>query len=234
MTAKVTYEELDDGVALIRMDDGKVNALGVGLIGEIDAALDRAEAAGRAVVLVGRAGKFSAGFDMKAMTGGVESATEMLVAGAKLLARIYGFPRPVVAACSGHAIAAGALLLLAADTRIGTGGPFKLGLNEVAIGLRLPYFGLELARDRLAKQHLQTAVLQAALVGPEDAVRMGYLDRVVDAEQLEAEAIATAAGLAALPPKAYAATKLRLRQSTIGLMTETLDADMDDIGNAFG
>ena len=230
----VTYTEHDGGVALLAMDDGKVNAVGLPLIAALNEALDRAEADGRAVVLVGRPGKFSAGFDMKTMTGGLDGARELLVAGANLLMRLYGFPRPVVMGCTGHALAAGALLLLSADTRIGAAGPYKIGLNEVSIGLRLPWFGMELARDRISRRHLTAAVVQASITDPERATDVGFLDRVVPDEQVQAEALAAATALAALPAKAYAGTKLRLRERTIAYVRETLDADMDDIAQAFG
>lgn len=234
MTDSVAYEEIEDGVAVVRIDDGKVNALSVALIDGLTGALDRAESDGRAVVLLGRPGKFSAGFDMKAMTGGLDGARELLVGGAELLMRLYGFPRPVVVGCTGHAIAAGALLLLSADHRIGAAGPFKVGLNETAIALRLPFFGLELARERIPKHHLTPAVLMATLYGPEDAIPIGYLDRVVAPDKVESESVAAATAMAALPPKAFAGTKARMRGPTLQLIRETLDADMDDLAGAFG
>jgi enoyl-CoA hydratase len=230
----VTYEAQPDGVALITMDDGKVNAVGLPLLAAVDDALDRAEAEGRAIVLMGRPRTFSAGFDMATMTGGLEGARELLVAGAHLLMRLYGFPRPVVAACTGHALAAGALLLLACDTRVGARGPFKIGLNEVAIGLRLPWFGIELARDRISKRHLTQVVGQASVKDPDGALAVGFLDSLSAPEDVRGDALAAATALAALPPKAYAGTKERLRGATLRAVLDTLDADMADIGQAFG
>jgi len=234
MTDKVTYQEAEGGVAVLRIDDGKVNALSLDLIGELKGALDRAEDDGRAVVLLGRSGKFSAGFDMKAMNGGLDGARELLLGGAELLMRLYGFPRPVVVGCTGHAIAAGALILLSADYRVGAAGPFKVGLNETAIALRLPFFGLEIARERIPKNYLTPAVLMATLYGPEDAVPVGYLDTVVAQEEVESSALVAAAAMAALPPKAFAGTKKRMREPTLQLIRETLVSDMNDLAGAFG
>ncbi|MEO8602403.1 MAG: crotonase/enoyl-CoA hydratase family protein, partial [bacterium] len=145
MTELVRYERRDS-LALITLDDGKANALSPAVVAAANAAFDRAEAeAVSAVVLSGRAGRFSAGFDLSVMTAGLEALFSLVKSGAELALRLYLFPRPVVIACTGHALAAGAVLLCAADRRIGTAGEFKIGLNEVAIQLPLPVFALELA-----------------------------------------------------------------------------------------
>ena len=114
-------------------------------------------------------------------------------------------------ACSGHALAMGAVLLLGSDYRIGVAGDFKIGLNEVAIRMTLPHFAVEIARDRLSKRHLQRAVIQAEIYTPEGAVDAGYLDRIVPAEHLAEEAMAEAERLAALPRRAFSETKQRIR-----------------------
>ena len=127
MSADEVSYELDGSVAVIRIDDGKANAISHDLVDELHAALDRAEAEARAVVLVGREGRFSAGFHLPTMTAGTEEMQGLVTAGAELLLRLYLLPRPLVVACTGHALAAGALLLLAADVRIGAAGEFKIG-----------------------------------------------------------------------------------------------------------
>ena len=148
MTQPTTYE-LDSGVATIRLDDGKVNALSIAMLEALHADLDRAEKDGAVVVLTGREGYFSAGFDLNVFQNEPERIVEMLTLGATLCERVLAFPRPVLTAVSGHAIAAGSFLPLCADLRIGLDGPFKLGLNEVKIGLTVPLFVVELARHRL-------------------------------------------------------------------------------------
>jgi enoyl-CoA hydratase len=150
MAEELVRYALHDRVAVLNIDDGKANALSPTLIAALHAGLDRAEREAGAVMLVGRPGRFSAGFDLSIMTSGLEGLRGLVKAGAELLLRTYLYPRPVVTACTGHALAAGALVLLASDLRVGARGQFKIGLNEVAIQLTLPVFGMEQARDRLA------------------------------------------------------------------------------------
>jgi enoyl-CoA hydratase len=205
MTDRITYA-LSDGVARITIDDGKVNALSPELIGEIGAALARADADGAVVVLTGRERTFSAGFDLRS-----EDWATMIGAGARLAERLLSFPRPVVVACNGNAIAMGALLLLAADHRVGVSGDVRIGLNEVAIGLTLPWFGIELARHRLTPPAFDRCTATGVLLGPQEARDAGFLDVLVDPEQLEGAADDAARALAGVDAAAHAATKLRVR-----------------------
>ena len=218
--------ELNDGVLTISMDDGKANALGHDMLGALEEAFTQAQSDASAVVLVGRPGKFSAGFDLKVMLQSAEAAQGLLRPGATFLARLLEFPKPVVAACTGHAIAAGGMLLLASDIRIGMPGAFKIGLNEVANGMELPVFGMDLARFRVSTHHLNVATLQAHMYDPTTAVESGFLDRVTDADALLAEAQSEAARLGALPAHAYAGTKRRLRGEVAQHMRDTLEDDL--------
>ena len=226
---EITSYELRDGVALITMDDGKANALSHAMLAELNAALDRAENEASAVVLRGRPGKFCAGFDLRTMMAGIDSARELLRVGADLYLRLYSFPLPVVAACNGHAMAGGALLLLVSDTRIGAEGDFKIGLNEVAISMTLPVLALELARDRIAKKHLTEAVVQARIYSPDGATEAGYLDSLSSVDALAGEAFEHAKALAKLPAQAYAQTKAKLRAATIRHIRTTFDDDMQSM-----
>jgi enoyl-CoA hydratase len=218
--------ELRGPVALLRLDDGKANAITLAVIEELHRALDRAKEEATAVVLAGRTGRFSAGFDLGTFAKGPAAAGELVKAGGRLALEIYGHPLPVVAACTGHAIAMGAILLLASDVRIGTTGGFQIGLNETAIGLTLPRFGIELARDRLSQRHLTSAVVLARMYDPESACHAGYLDRLAAPELVIEEAIEEATRLAALKRPAMGNTKRRLRAATIDLVASTLDADI--------
>jgi enoyl-CoA hydratase len=168
----------------------------------------------------------SGGFDLSVMMAGPDSARGLVTAGAELMLRIYTFPRPVVVACTGHALAAGAILLLSADVRIGARGDFKIGLNEVAIRLTLPLFALELARDRLSKRHFSAAVTQARIFDPDGAVDAGYLDAVAAPEQVLDTALERARLAAALPDPAFRETKMRERARTVQYIRETLTSDM--------
>jgi enoyl-CoA hydratase len=205
-----------DGIAVITMDDGKANALSLAMSQALGAGLDRAAQEARAVVIRGRSGVLSGGFDLKVIRGGdAAQRAAMTDAGMALLARLYLLPQPLIIACTGHAVAAGGLMLLTGDVRIGLRGAFRIGLNETAIGLSLPHLGIELARDRLRPTALTEAVLQAHLYGPDEATTIGYLDKAVDAEDFDAAIAEIARALAQYDPAAFAATKRRLRQPTL-------------------
>jgi enoyl-CoA hydratase len=221
-----TYE-LDGRIATITLDDGKVNAFGVAMLRAIHGALDEAERDEAVVVLRGREGYFSAGFDLKVFGGGdVAQVLEMLNLGATLAERLLAFKTPVVIASTGHTVAAGAFLLLAADCRVGTDGPFQIGLNEVKIGLTVPWFVIELARQRLHPAHFSRAVVCASMYGPREAVGAGFLDRVVSAEELREASLQEAARLAELNTAAHTATKLRARSATLAAMRSAIESEL--------
>jgi enoyl-CoA hydratase len=218
---------IEDGVCVIRLDDGKANVVSYDLIDGIGAALDRSLAEATAVCFIGREGRFSAGFDLSVMTQGADAARGLVGAGGRLFMRIFTHPQPTVAAVTGHALAAGALLALSCDTRIGADVPAKIGLNETAIGMGLPWYGIELGGARLSKRHLTRAVVQAEIYDPKGAIDAGYLDRVVAAADLEGEAIDEARRLGQLPGSAYGFTKRRQRQEIADRVLAGLDADME-------
>ena len=192
----VTVDVSDDGVAVIVIDDGKANALGFDLLAGFNDALDRAEQDDvTAVAVIGREGKFSAGFDLKVMTSGPDAARDMLGRGAELGLRLFMFPKPVVFGVTGHALAMGAILLCCADVRIGADGPYKIGLNEVAIGMPVPGFAVSLCQERLAIPSFTAAIQLAKIHTPQEALAAGFLDRIVDAAAVRGDAIATAAEL---------------------------------------
>lgn len=224
----VTTERRDQ-VLVVHLDDGKANALSFAMIEAIHSALDTAEGDDGigAVVLAGREGRFSAGFDLGVMLGGDTAAVVALVAdGGDLVRRIYASAVPVVAACTGHALAAGALLLLGCDVRIGADIDAKVGLNEVAIKMVLPAWAFTIALDRLSIRHRQRALVNARLTAPRDAVDVGYLDEVVPAGDLLDRAVAVATELATtLDPSAYVRTKRILRADTLVSMESQIAAD---------
>jgi enoyl-CoA hydratase len=216
--------ERDGGVAVISIDDGKANALSPDVLSAIAESFDKAEADGAtAVLLQGRPGRFSAGFDLSIMTSGVEPMRALVTQGAELLLRVFTYPAPVVAACTGHALAAGALVLLVSDVRIGAEGEFKIGLNEVAIGMGLPVFGVEFARYRMPASAFDSALL-GQVFAPADAVRAGYLDRT-SANVID-DAMAEAQRLSALRTGAVSHTKQLARKAIADHIEQTLDADM--------
>ena len=171
------------------------------------------------MVIAGRPGRFSGGFDLSVVRGGDAAAIgEMVDSGGALVAQAYGASVPVVAACTGHAVAAGALLLLGCDYRVGPDAEVKIGLNEVAIGLTLPEWALAIAAERLSRRHLQASVANAQLYNGAGAVAAGFLDAVVEPDAVLAAAMNHAAVLAELDPAAYAATVKALRGRTLARM----------------
>lgn len=216
MSAPVSYA-LDENIATLTMDDGKANALAPAMSEGLNAGLDRAAADGaHCIVVRGRPGVLCGGYDLKIIRGDDDALrARMRGLGTDVMLRLYMSPLPVVFGCAGHAVAAGAILLMAADYRIGVKGDFRIGLNETAIGLALPAVGLELARDRLAPGELQQAAIMAKLYDPESAVGAGYLDEAVTPDAFDNAVAASARRLADLDPAAFAETKRRLRQPTL-------------------
>ena len=223
---EIVQYELVGEIAQITMDDGKANALSPEMIDAILAAFRRANEEATAVVLLGRPGRFCAGFDLRIMMAGAEAVTDLLIAGTKLLMDVYAFPKPVVVACTGHAIAGGALLLATGDTRIGARGEFKIGLNEVSNGMPVPILAHRLAKDRLDPRAFVASVLQAKIYAPDEALIAGWLDAVAEPEALLDASIAEATRLAELPARAYAKTKASIRRESIEHIAATLEADL--------
>lgn len=227
MSAGVTVER-QGKVLVLHLDDGKVNALSFDALDTINAALDQVEADESigAVVLHGRPGKFCAGFDLGVITSGDPAAvTRIMCAGGELIARLYGLPVPVVSACTGHALAAGAFLLLASDMRVGADIPCKVGLNEVAIGLAMPGWASTIAIERLAVTRRQRALLLAEVTGPAEACEVGFLDVVVPEGDVLNVALERAAQYAEFPRAAYHGTARTARGPVLAKIAEQIAAD---------
>lgn len=233
MDGILTYT-LDGSVATIAMDDGKVNALSPRMLAQIDGAFDRAREDSAGVILTGRQDTFSAGFDLKVLRGGGIEAVEMILAGFRLAAKILSFPMPVVIACTGHAVAMGAFLLLAGDHRIGTAGDYRIVANEVAIGLTMPHAAVEICRQRLTPAAFNRAVILAEPFTPEQAVSAGFLDQIVSTEEVLATARAAASRFAQLNADAHAASKLRARADALEAIAAGIDADEAGLRSLLG
>jgi enoyl-CoA hydratase len=225
MDALVSYD-VDGSIATISMDDGKVNVLSFRMLEELNAALDRAESDRAIVVLRGREGVFSAGFDLAVLRAGGPDAATMLRSGFELAYRVLSFPTPVVISCTGHAIAMGVFLLLSGDYRVGVAGAsHKITANEVAIGMTLPHSAIEICRQRLNPAHFNRAVILAEIFSPDAAVGAGFLDTVVPGADMPAAARAAAELLATLDPGAHTATKLRARHATLSNLRAAIKDD---------
>jgi enoyl-CoA hydratase len=215
----------EDSFAVLSMDDGKANVLSPQMLSELGAALDRADGDGLAVLLRGRPGMFSGGFDLATLRSGGSASVDMLLGGFALSERLLSFHAPVVAACTGHAIAMASFLLLSVDYRIGAAGPYKIGANETAIGLPMPRYGVEICRQRLTPSHFQRTVINAEIFTPDEAVTAGYLDRVVVGEELDSLAREAVAGLAALDRATHTSTKLLARAQALEAVRAAIELD---------
>jgi len=225
-----TYR-LEDDIAVIALDDGKANVFSNASLEALEVLLDRVESErARGLVLHGRPGRFSAGFDLGEMTADVETMRALVVRGGRWWLRLYGLGIPTVAACTGHALAGGAITLLSCDVRVGTDGVGTIGLNEVAIGLTLPIFGVELARDRIRSEHL-LRVVTGEVFDTAGAIEVGFLDRAVPDDQVLTTALEEARALAERNTTAFGGTKANLR----GPMIERcLAGIVDDLARMAG
>jgi len=225
MSELVNYK-IDGGVATIEMDDGKANALSYAMWDQLEAAFDKAEKAKATVLLKGRAGVFSGGFDLKEMSQGPEQAVRLISRGAKVARRLLAFPTPVIGVSTGHCIAMGAFLMLVCDYRIAVAGDFKVGLNETMIGMTMPHFGIELARYRLPLNYFNRCVVNAEIFSPEDGITAGFYDSVVAPEQLEDSIAQTAALFDKLDGQAFNDTKNKSRKQILELFDQCIEADL--------
>ncbi len=220
--SEFTKVEIEDGIATIKLDDGKANALGFTMIEHINKALDEAEAAADVIVMTGREGVMTAGFDLKVMRNEPDRVMDLVTQGGQMLVRIFASPKPVLLASTGHGIAAGALLMLSGDYRISMAGDFKYGLNESAIGMVLPPYGMDLARFKLNQKFLDMAVVGADLYGPEMASQIGYTDEVAAADKFASRVREKAEYFKTLDAKAYAGNKRHIRQALADKMAADL------------
>ncbi len=219
---------LQGRVATIRIDDGKRNALSPQVLRGIYAAFDRAEADRALVIITGRDGVFSAGFDLNVMKKGGTAALGMLRSGYALTARVLGYPYPVVAACNGHALAMGVFLMLSADHVIGSRGDFKIAANEVAIGLTMPRVAAAMLRHRLDPAAFQTAVTLSRYFDVGSASDAGFFDELVEPGDLMSSAAARASAFEKLDLRAHTATKRRIRAPLIRKIRTSIPLDLLD------
>jgi enoyl-CoA hydratase len=222
----------ENDIARLHFDDGKANVLNSASLTALEEALDSARTA-KAVVLSGREGTFSGGLDLKTLPHLPKDQFQgTLHQFGRFCKTLLTFPRPVVAAVTGHAIAGGTVLLLCCDHRIGEAGEFKLGLSEVPIGMPLPTFVYLLAEHSVSKRHITEATLHGRLYSPGEAERIGYLQSVVEPGQALSQALEVAAQLSILPNPAYELTKSRMTAAIVASL-QVFDDEMEFFINAF-
>jgi enoyl-CoA hydratase len=221
--------QFSDGIATIRLDDGKVNALGIAMQAAIGEAIDRAHDDGAAIVLTGRTGMFSAGFDLATINEGGEATRAMVIGGFRLAERLLTYPRPVVVGCTGHAIAMGTFLMLTGDYRIGPDADsFKWVANEVAIGLVMPRTAIELLRLRLTPAAVDKAVALSHQFGLSDVLSSGYFDELVPPDDVVERATSVARTALTLNAHAHTASKERTRAPALAAIARAIQEDDDD------
>lgn len=224
MSDLIAYH-LEDGIATLTLSNGKVNAISPAVVAAFNAALDQAEQDRAVVIITGQPGILSGGYDLKVMTSSPEAAINLVKEGSTLTRRMLAHPFPIIVACSGHAVAKGAFLLLAADYRIGVEGPFSIGLNEVQIGMTMHHVGIELARDRLRKSAFNRSVINAEMFDPKGALEAGFLDRLVAVDALVDTAREVAMQMKKINMNAHRKTKLKARQALLATLDQAIEAD---------
>jgi len=211
--------EIDDRgmVSILRMSRGKGNALNLELVEALGKALDDLESSStRAGVITGSGNIFSAGVDLPALVdGGATYVQRLLPLIQRGFERLATFPKPLVAAINGHAIAGGAVLMLTCDQRLLARGTARIGLTELQVGVRFPGWGLEIVRFATPPQHLSTLLYTGRTWLPDEALARGLVDELVEPERLLDRACEVAEGLGSIPPQAFKATKLALRRPMI-------------------
>jgi enoyl-CoA hydratase len=207
---------LKDGMSHISLDDGKVNALGLAVLAELHSHLDRSlEDDAAALIVSGRPGVFCAGFDLGELRSDDSTRETLRCSLIDLELRMFEFQRPIIIACTGHALAAGAALLLSADRRIGIDGPFRLGFNEVTMGAAISAATVELARYRMSMPWFES-LISGETFQPIAAQSAGLLDVVVESEtRLAEESIAAAETLGRIAPEAFRTMRNTVRGATV-------------------
>lgn len=214
-----------DNYAIIKIANGKVNAISHEVIDEINECLSNAEQEERVVIITGQDGILSGGYDLKVMTKSADAAKELVTKGSKLSHRLLSFPCPVIMACGGHAVAKGAFLLLSADYRLGAEGDFKIGLNEVMIGMTMHHAGIEIAKGKLTPVYFERSVSNAEMYSPSEAVNAGFLDKVVPQSHLLPTAIQIAQLFGKINKTAHKNTKLKVRKEHLARLEKAIELD---------
>ena len=208
MSARLATLTSEDDISIITLDDGKANVFSPKMIQDVNECLDKVPTESGALIITGREGMFSAGFDLKIISAGdVQATMDMSLSGFKLLSRLFSFPRPILAACSGHGIALGTFLLCCCDYRIGVKGDFMIGANEMRTNMVIPIPILELINHRISSSHKYKAILGAEMYSIENGIEAGLIDEVVDPGNLMETAMLKAKDLASMGHPSYTLTK---------------------------
>jgi enoyl-CoA hydratase len=228
MNSLVRYA-LNNDIATLRMDDGKANVMNAPMLAALNEALDRAEQEAKVVVLYGREGCFSGGFDLGVFKQGGPGEMAMLEAGFRLSMRLVSYPLPVIAACTGNAVAFGALLLLSCDFRIGVDAGARFHISEIRLGMVLPRLMLEVAGRKLAPSQFHAATTLGIPYAPAAAWAAGFVDELVPGYAMQETVQRRCADLLTLDTKSFATNKQRINASVIQSMAMAMEADITEL-----
>jgi enoyl-CoA hydratase len=228
MSEFVSYQ-VDDGVATLSLNNGKVNAISLPVLEAFNKALSRAADDRAVVIITGQPGMFSAGYDLEVFKTGPQNAANLVSAGSLFSRRMLAHPYPIIVACTGLAAGEGAFILLSSDYRIGADGPFQISVPVVKLGMTMHRVGLALCRARLTPSVFNRAVNNAEVFDPPSALAAGFLDRVVPAERLMETAKAVAGDLAKLDMVAHRQTKLLARKALLEELDHAIKTDRGEI-----
>jgi len=213
----------EDDVAVVKLDDGKVNAMSAPMLRKLNESLDQAEAECQAIVLAGREGVFSAGFDIKVMQEGeLTDRHEMTEIGSATLSRLFSSRTPIVAAVTGHGFALGAVIAAVCDYSVGETGKFSFAVNETKIGEIFPPWGYEILLSKLSKKHVYSAAVLSQTYTVEQAVEANFLNEAVAPGASIARAIELAKDFAKLPKEAYWGNKLSIRGAAMDRVADSV------------
>ena len=224
--SKTVSLTINKNLAEITMDDGKANVLSHSMFEQLEKAFDAAENEKKIVLLRGREGLFSGGFDLKEISKGPKEAIALTTRGSQFARRIIAFPTPVIGFSTGHCIAMGAFLMLACDYRIGVDGDYKVGLNETMIGMTMHHFGLELARSRLPNNFFNRCVFNAEMFSPMEAVNAGFYDLIVPEKDLDKSVFSAVKEFEGLNISAFKGSKTKGRVDLMKLLDECIEKDL--------
>ena len=229
MSDRIATLTSKDDISIITLDDGKANVFSPKMIQDVNQCLDKVPTESGALIITGREGMFSAGFDLKIISSGdIQATMDMSLSGFKLLSRIFSFPRPILAACSGHGIALGTFLLCCCDYRVGVKGDFMIGANEMRTNMVIPIPILELINHRVSSSHKYRAILGAEMYSIENGIGAGLIDEAVDAENLMETAMLKAKDLATMGHPSYTLTKELLIREPLKKINDAISAIESD------
>ena len=224
MTSEIATLSQENNVSIIRLDDGKANAFSYEMLSRFNELLAEVPRDSGSLIITGRDGLFSGGFDLKTLaTGDMEKIRKMVILGYKTLLDLYGFDRPIIAAVSGHSIALGLFVTCCADYRIAIDGQYICQANEVRNNMDIPTQIMEILKARVNKNYFYPAVYHSDAYSMKDSIAVGYIDEVVSEDNFMERVMQKAEELSSLPHPFYANTKHFAQGDVIQKITDAIE-----------